>query len=105
MKKIDQTAAVLAVCLGVDLVVCVLYYFFINGSGLWTFIHWLSIICLLVSEAAGTLKAAMAKRTILGFANISTSIIHITMVFAVSVLFVHFFPKQIKVYMLLNILG
>lgn len=105
MKKINQTAVVLAVCLGVDLTVSVLYYFLTSRSSIWTFMYWFSFICLMIAEAAGTVKAVMAKRTILGFANISTSIIHITIVFAVSVLFVYFFPKQIKAYILLNILG
>ena len=105
MRKTNQTTAILAVCLGIDLMVLVIFYFLINTSGIGTFMYRFSFVCLMAAEAVGTVKAVMAKRTILGFANINTSIIHITVVFAVSVLFAHFFPMQIKAYILLNILG
>jgi len=102
----DKTAgAVLIVCIGIDVTVTIFFYFLTVGNGQYSLIRWIAFLFLILAEAVGTAKAVMAKRTIIGFAHISVSILHIAAVFIISILFVQLFPRQISSYVLLNILG
>ena len=67
--------------------------------------RWISLMFLVFTESIGTIKALSIKKSIFGIANVITSLFHLGIVLAMSIIFVNIFPLLIKTYILLNILG
>lgn len=67
--------------------------------------RWISLMVLIFAEGIGTIKAFNIKKSIFGVANIITSLFHLGVVLAMSIIFVNIFPLLIKTYILLNVLA
>ena len=67
--------------------------------------RWISLMCLLFAECIGTCKALFVKHSIINQTSIFTSLAHLGVVLALSIIFVNIFPFAIKTYILLNVLA
>lgn len=66
---------------------------------------WVSLLFLILSETIAAVKGFAVKRTVFGVSNITVSIVHVIAIFIISLIFVKFFPRPVKVYIILNILA
>lgn len=101
---LNKSKTIALFCGGVSIAVTILFYL-VTFENIFTVpMRWLSLSFLLLSEVIGTIKAFTAKRTVFGISNTVTSVVHLLLVFILSIIFVNIFPLLIKKYILLNVL-
>ena len=87
-----------------SIAVTVLFYLLIFDNIFSLPMRWVSLLFLIIAEAACAVKAFTIKPSIFGVSNIVTGIAHTFAVLILSIAFVNFFPLFIKKYILINIL-
>lgn len=83
----------------------ILFYLMTFHSILTLPIRWVSLLFLLAAEIIGTVKAYSFRRSILGVANLTTSLIHLGYVIVTSVVFLRIFPVLLVRYILMNVVA
>lgn len=83
----------------------ILFYLLTFHSILTLPIRWVSLLFLLAAEIIGTVKAYSFRRSILGVANMTTSLIHLGYVIVTSVVFLRIFPVLLVRYILVNVVA
>lgn len=102
MRKNSELTIFISCCLA--MIITLLFYLLVFDNIFAIPMRWLSLLFLLMIEVAGTVKALKIDRNIFGVTNIIVSLIHILVVFGLSLLFVNLLPLLIKQYVLLNML-
>lgn len=92
------------ICGGTSIAIIIIFYLMTFDNIFTIPMQWISLILLIFTEGIGTIKALNIKKSIFGISNIITSLIHLGIVLAMSVIFVNVFPLHIKTYILLNAL-
>ena len=102
---LSKSKHIVLTCGAVSIAVTVIFYLLTFDNIFTVPMRWVSLLFLILAEAIGTIKAFTVKRSIFGVSNIVTSIVHMTAVLMLSIIFVNIFPLLIKNYILLNILA
>lgn len=92
------------VCSLVAILATVIFYIFAFDTIFRIPMRWISLVFLLITECIGTIKSLLIRKSIISYASIFSSAIHLGLVVVLSLIFVNIFPLLIKTYILLNIL-
>lgn len=100
-----KNSKVIALICGATSIVATIIFYLLTLENIFTVpMRWISLLFLIFAEGIGTAKALCIKKSIFGIANIITSLFHLGIVLAMSIIFVNIFPLLIKIYILLNLL-
>ncbi len=102
MKKNSSMTVLL--CGLIAMIVTILFYMLAFDNIFTLPMRWLSLLFLLIVEVIGIVKALKFNRSVLGVTTIVISLIHLSAVFVISIIFVNLLPFLIKQYVLLNLL-
>lgn len=101
---LKKSKAIVLICGGTSIAVTVIFYLLVFDNIFAIPMRWLSMIFLIFAEGVGTVKAINIEKSIFGVTNIITSLFHLGIVLAISIIFVNILPFSIKPYILINIL-
>lgn len=101
---LKKSKAIALICGGTSIAVTVIFYLLVFDNIFAIPMRWLSMIFLIFAEGIGTIKAINIEKSIFGVTNIITSLFHLGIVLAISIIFVNILPFSIKPYILINIL-
>ena len=102
---LKNSKAVALICGAVSMAATVIFYLLAFDTVFTIPMRWVSLMFLIFAEGIGTAKALSIEKSIFGVAGIITSLFHLGIVLAVSIIFVNAYPMFIKKYILLNILA
>ena len=91
------------VCSAIVLAATAALYMFVFGNIFSVTMRWVTLLFLIAAELIGACKLLFAQKTVFGMANITTSLIHIGLVFLVSMIFVNALPSKVAMYVWLNV--
>lgn len=101
-----KNSKVVALICGATSIAATILFYLLTFDSIFTIpMRWISLLFLLLAEGIGTIKAFRMKNSVFGVANIITSVLHVVLVLAMSILFVNMLPLLLKTYILLNILA
>lgn len=83
-------------------IITILFYFLIFDDVFGTDIIWLSLLCILFTEAISTIKILKLSKNVLGMAHTTVSLIHISVLVITSYIFIHTLSLQLGRYFVLN---
>lgn len=101
---LKKSKAIALICGGTSIAATVIFYLLVFDNIFAIPMRWLSMIFLIFAEGIGTVKAINIEKSIFGVTNIITSLFHLGIVLAISIIFVNILPFSIKPYILINIL-
>lgn len=100
MKKIHPR--IFLFCGLISMLATIIFYLILFDNIFALPIRWLSLLCLLIVELLGTIKAHKVRASIWGESAITVSLLHLIAVLILSIIFVGVFPLLLRQYLLLN---
>lgn len=101
---LKKSKAVTLICGAASVIVTIMFYLLTFDNIFTIPMRWTSLIFLILAEIIGTVKILNIKKSIFGLAGIIVSLLHLGIVFAISIIFLNTFPLLIRKYILLNLL-
>ena len=102
---LSKSKNIAIICGAASVAITILFYLLTFDNIFTIPMRWVSLIFLILAEAIWTVKALTVKKSIFSVSILITSIAHVIVVLALSIVFVNLLPLLIKKYILLNILA
>ena len=102
---LSKSKNIAIICGAASVAITILFYLLTFDNIFTIPMRWVSLIFLILAEAIWTVKALTVRKSIFSVSILITSIAHVIVVLALSIVFVNLLPLLIKKYILLNILA